>query len=62
MASKRRPNDIPVRGQNLRIGQCIAKVIEVFESPNDLLISSDFNHLRVVRASVAIAEDDVSVR
>src|SRR3982074_2125450 len=51
------PRDI----QYLRCGSGVAEVLEIAERPHDLFGAGDLDHLRIVRAGVAIAQDDVAV-
>ena len=42
--------------------ESVAESLEVLESPNDLFVPRDFQHLRVRFAGVAVSDDDVAIR
>src|SRR6266542_2801287 len=48
--------------QRLRRHQVVAEIREILERPDDLLVARDFDELRVFRARVRVAEDQIAVR
>ena len=47
--------------QHMAGGQAIAKSLEVVEFPDHFLVAGDFKKLGVVRAGMAISDNDIAV-